>query len=114
MESDLAQTKGRLKEALERVELVHQAVSVDLPHVVEVSFLHFLRFVLDSLVFHWLFQYACFLLYRSWRRRRSASPVSFGRSTVGWSRKPRCRGGSMSLSASWNSPVASPKTGWPR
>ena len=69
MESDLAQTKARLKEALERVELVHQAVSVDLPHVVEVSFLHFLRFVLDSLVFHWLFQYACFLLYRSWRRR---------------------------------------------
>ena len=31
MESDLAQTKAKLKEAFERVELVHQAVSVDLP-----------------------------------------------------------------------------------
>ena len=31
MESDLAQTKARLKEALERVELIHQAVSVNLP-----------------------------------------------------------------------------------
>ena len=40
MESDLAQTKARLKEALERVESVHQAVTVDLPHVIEVSFLH--------------------------------------------------------------------------
>ena len=41
MESDPAQTKARLKEALERVELIHQAVSVDLPHIVEVSFLCF-------------------------------------------------------------------------
>ena len=41
MESDLAQTKAKLKEALERVELVHQAVLVDLPRVAEVSFLHF-------------------------------------------------------------------------
>ena len=41
MESDLAQTKARLKEALERVESVHQAVMVDLSHVVEVSFLCF-------------------------------------------------------------------------
>jgi len=40
MESDLAFTKVRLKEALERVELVHQAVTIDLPRVVEVSFLH--------------------------------------------------------------------------
>ena len=31
MESDLALTKARLKEALERVELVHQAMTVDLP-----------------------------------------------------------------------------------
>ena len=30
MESDLAHTKARLKEALERVELVHQAMIVDL------------------------------------------------------------------------------------
>jgi len=37
MESDLALTKARLKEALERVELVHRAVTVDLPCVVEVS-----------------------------------------------------------------------------
>ena len=37
MESDLAQTKVKLREALERVELAHQAVSVDLPHVTEVS-----------------------------------------------------------------------------
>ena len=42
MESDLTQTKARLKEALERVELVHQVVLVDLPHIVEVSFLCFL------------------------------------------------------------------------
>ena len=41
MESDLAQTKERLKEALERVESVHQAVMVDLPHIAEVSFLCF-------------------------------------------------------------------------
>ena len=34
MESDLALTKARLKEALERVELVHQAMIVDLPRVV--------------------------------------------------------------------------------
>jgi len=39
MESDLALTKAKLKEALERVELVHQAMTVDLPHVAEVSFL---------------------------------------------------------------------------
>ena len=41
MESDLALTKARLKEALERVELIHQAVTVDLPCVAEVSFLCF-------------------------------------------------------------------------
>ena len=39
MESDLALTKVKLKEALERVELIHQAMTVDLPRVVEVSFL---------------------------------------------------------------------------
>ena len=41
MESDLAQTKVKLKEALERVELIHQVVSVNLPSIAEVSFLHF-------------------------------------------------------------------------
>ena len=41
MEFDLALTKARLKEALERVELVHQAMTVDLPHVAEVSSLYF-------------------------------------------------------------------------
>ena len=41
MESDLAQTKARLKEALKQVEFVHQAVTVDLPCITEVSFLHF-------------------------------------------------------------------------
>ena len=41
MESDLAQTKAKLKEALERVELIHQAVSVGLPHVTKVSLLCF-------------------------------------------------------------------------
>ena len=41
MEFDLAQTKARLKEASERVELVHQAVTADLARVAEVSFLHF-------------------------------------------------------------------------
>ena len=39
MESDLAQTKEKLREALEWVELIHQAVSVILPCVAEVSFL---------------------------------------------------------------------------
>ena len=39
MEYDLALNKVRLKEALERVELVHQAMTVDLPYVAEVSFL---------------------------------------------------------------------------
>ena len=41
MESDLALTQARLKEALERVELVHQAMTVDLPCVIEVSSLRF-------------------------------------------------------------------------
>ena len=41
MESDLAQTKARLKEALEWVKSVHQAVMVDLPRILEVSFLCF-------------------------------------------------------------------------
>ena len=40
MEFDLALTKAMLKVALERVELVHQAMTVDLSHIVEVSFLH--------------------------------------------------------------------------
>ena len=31
MESDLAQTSVKIKEALERVKVVHQAVTVDLP-----------------------------------------------------------------------------------
>ena len=39
MESDLALTKARLKEVLERVELIHQAMTIDLPRIVEVSFL---------------------------------------------------------------------------
>ena len=33
MEFDLTLTKEKLKEALERVELIHQAMTVDLPHV---------------------------------------------------------------------------------
>ena len=41
MESDLAQTKAKLKEAFERVELIHQAVSVDLPCIAKVSLLFF-------------------------------------------------------------------------
>ena len=40
MESNLALTKAKLKEALERVELFYQAMTVDLPRVAEVSFLH--------------------------------------------------------------------------
>ena len=39
MEYDLAQTRVKLEEALERVKSIQQAVMVDLPHVVEVSFL---------------------------------------------------------------------------
>ena len=49
IESDLAQAKARLKEALERAESVHQVVTVDLPHITEVSFFALLAFVLDSL-----------------------------------------------------------------
>ena len=41
MESDLTQTKARLKEALEWVELIHQVVSVDLSRVAKVSLLFF-------------------------------------------------------------------------
>ena len=41
MESNLTLTKAMLKEALERVELVHQAMTVDLPCFVEVSSLYF-------------------------------------------------------------------------
>ena len=37
MESKLTLTKAKLKEALERVELIHQAMIVDLPHIAEVS-----------------------------------------------------------------------------
>ena len=65
MESDLAQTKAKLKEALEWVELVHHEVSVDLSCVAKVSLLCVLVFILNSLVFRWLCQHACFLLYRS-------------------------------------------------
>jgi len=39
MESNLTLAMAKLKEALERVELVHQAMTVNLPCVVEVSFL---------------------------------------------------------------------------
>ena len=39
MESDLAQTRAKLKEALERVKSIHQAVMVNLPRVIEVSLL---------------------------------------------------------------------------
>ena len=41
MESDLTQTKARLQEALEQVELAHEAISFDLPRVAEVSLLCF-------------------------------------------------------------------------
>ena len=37
MESDLAQTRARLEEVLERVKSFHRTVMVDLPRVVEVS-----------------------------------------------------------------------------
>ena len=40
MESDLAQTRVKLEEALERVKFVQQAVTIDLPRIVEVGFLH--------------------------------------------------------------------------
>jgi len=39
MGSYLALTRAKLKEAMERVELVHQAMTIDLPHVAKVSFL---------------------------------------------------------------------------
>ena len=60
MESDLAQTKARLKEALERVESIHQAVTVDLPYIIEVSFL---RFWCSSLT-PWSFA-GCFSVFAS-------------------------------------------------
>ena len=40
MDFDLAQTRVKLEEALERVKSIQQAVMVDLPRVIEVSFLH--------------------------------------------------------------------------
>ena len=39
MESDLAQARVKLEEALEWVKSVHQAVTVNLSHVIEVGFL---------------------------------------------------------------------------
>ena len=39
MESDLAQVSVKLEKAQERVKSVQHAVKVDLPHVIEVSFL---------------------------------------------------------------------------
>ena len=39
MESNLTLTMEKLKEAMERVELVHQAMTVNLPRVTEVSFM---------------------------------------------------------------------------
>ena len=39
MWSKLALTRAKLKEAMERVELIHQAMTIDLPHVAEVGFL---------------------------------------------------------------------------
>ena len=39
MESDLAQTRARLEEALERVKVVHQVVTINLPRIAKVSFL---------------------------------------------------------------------------
>ena len=39
MEFDLAQTRVKLEEALEQVKVVHQAVTIDLPHITNVSFL---------------------------------------------------------------------------
>ena len=39
MEFDLTQTRVKLEEALEQVKVVHQAVTIDLPHVTNVSFL---------------------------------------------------------------------------
>ena len=40
MESDLSLTMVKLKDALGRVELIHQAMTINLPCVAEVSFLH--------------------------------------------------------------------------
>ena len=39
MEFDLTQTRVKLEEALEQVKVVHQAVTVDLLCIIEVSFL---------------------------------------------------------------------------
>ena len=39
MGSDIALTRAKLKKALERVELVHQTMTIDLPHVADVNFL---------------------------------------------------------------------------
>ena len=97
MESDLAKTWVKLEQALEWVKVVHQMVTVDLPRVVEVSFL------CSSLApwsFHRLSQHDCFLLCRPWRRCRAASLVFSGRSTLRWSERPWHHGGLLSLSAS--------------
>ena len=96
MGSDLARTKARLQEALERVELAHRAMSVDLPRVVEVSSLR--SWCLSLISWHSTVVLACLLLpRRAWRRCRPASPGSSGRSTVGWSGMRRRHGGSMNL-----------------
>ena len=60
MESNLAQTKARLKEALEWVELIHYEVLVDLPCVAEVSFLCFYCLFLTP----WSFT-GCFSMFAS-------------------------------------------------
>ena len=40
MESNLAQTRVKLEEALERVKSIERVVMVDLPYATAVSFLH--------------------------------------------------------------------------
>lgn len=115
MQSGLVSIMVKLKEALEEVELARRAVSVDLPHVGEVSFEWFLILslifgILPAALSH------LFLSCRASRVSQPASPGSSGRSTIGSNRMRRCCGGSGSSLVSWRLPVGSPKTGrcwWP-
>ena len=90
MEFNLAQTRVKLEEALERVKFIQQVVMVDLPWVIEVSFLL-------SFLFPWSFIGCLSMLASHFARSRAVSLVSSRWSKLG---RPRCRGGSLSSSVS--------------
>ena len=101
MESDLTQTSMKLEEALERVKSIQQAVTVDLPHVTEVSFLRLsLTLGLSSVAS------ACLLLVLQGLEEMSSRKSRFLQ--MEHAREPEMSHGS--LSSSWSPPTVSPKT----